>query len=99
MMLSPNPADVAASPQRQGIPPYPSRSNTGTQSVPGPSRSEETQLPSVRPKDNFPTNPRSTEEGEFRWDRVLTSVFQPHNYSHLRLPDGRSAVAPASDSR
>lgn len=98
LMLSPNPGDVATSPQRQGGPPYLARVNSGPQPAPGSSRpaAEETQLPPVRPKDSFTNNPRSTEDGEFRWDTVLTSVFQPHNYSHLRSADGRLVF---SDSR
>lgn len=98
MMLSPNPADVVMSPQRQGAPQYPGRANSGPQPGPGLSRpvAEETQLPPVRPQDSFTKYPRSTEDGEFRWDRVLTSVFHPHNYNHLRSLDGRPV---SSDSR
>ncbi|KAI0701172.1 PLU-1-like protein-domain-containing protein [Cytidiella melzeri] len=87
MMLSPNPADVAVSPQRQIGPQYPARANMPPQPVAGPSRpaAEQLHIPPVRPKDNSSsTNPRSTEGPQFRWDNVLTSVFQPHNYNHLR---------------
>ena len=95
MMLSPNPADVAASP-RQAAPQYPApRANIPPQPAPGPSRPavEQVHIPIVRSKDTSSTNPRSTEGSQFRWHNVLSSVFNPHNYNHLRNPSRRPVDA------